>query len=55
MKCALHIIAAALIVALLPAVAAADIVAWTDNAGITHYTNLTGEVPPQQAVQVVVD
>ncbi len=48
-------IIAALILAALPAVASADILAWTDNAGVTHYTNLKGEVPSQQAVQVVVD
>jgi uncharacterized protein DUF4124 len=46
----------ALIVAALPAVAPADIFRWTDDAGVTHYTNLKSEVPADQAaVQVVVD
>ena len=50
----LHIVLA-VILAALPAVALADIVKWTDDAGVTHYTNLKGEVPSQHAVQVVVD
>lgn len=45
----------ALILASLAVVASADILAWTDNAGVTHYTNLKGEVPSQQVVQVIVD
>ncbi len=44
----------AVVLAALAAVASADIVEWTDNAGVTHYTNLKGEVPSQQVVQVVV-
>lgn len=45
----------ALTLAGLPALAAADIVAWTDDSGVTHYTNLQDEVPAQQATRVVVD
>ncbi len=51
----LYSIVTALIFAVLPAVASADILQWTDDVGVTHYTNLKGEVPAQQAVQVVVD
>lgn len=54
MKCGFHIVLL-LILASLPAVASADILEWTDDAGVTHYTNLKGEVPPQQVVRVVVD
>ncbi|MFI5399021.1 MAG: DUF4124 domain-containing protein [Candidatus Binatia bacterium] len=55
MTCGFHPILLALILASLPAVASADILEWTDNAGVTHYTNLKGEVPSHQVVQVVVD
>jgi uncharacterized protein DUF4124 len=46
----------ALIVAL-PDMASADIFRWTDDAGVTHYTNLRSEVPAehQASAQVVVD
>ena len=54
MKYGFHIVLA-LILASLPAVASADIFEWTDDAGVTHYTNLKGEVPAQQVIQVVVD
>jgi hypothetical protein len=54
MKCGLHIVLAAM-VASLPAFASADIVEWTDNAGVTHYTNLQAEVPSQEVAKVVVD
>ncbi len=45
----------ALIFALLPAVGSADILKWIDDTGVTHYTNLKGEVPAQESVEVVVD
>src|SRR5574340_1466649 len=48
MKCGVLMLA--VILASLQAVASADIFAWTDSAGVTHYTNLTGEVPSQQTV-----
>ena len=54
MKCGFHIVVA-LILMSLPAVTSADIIGWTDDAGVTHYTNLKGEAPSQQVVQVVVD
>jgi len=54
MSCGLHTLLA-LILAALPAMASADILEWTDGAGVTHYTNLKAEVPAQEAVQVVVD
>jgi len=54
MNCRFHIVLA-VILASLPAAASADILEWTDNAGVTHYTNLKGEVPSQQAAQVVVN
>ena len=54
MRRGLHIVLAVLL-ALLPAVASADILEWTDAGGVTHYTNLKEEVPAQQAVEVVVD
>lgn len=57
MKWAFHPALLALSVAWLPCVAPADIVQWTDHAGVTHYTNLTSEVPAddQASVKVVVD
>jgi uncharacterized protein DUF4124 len=54
MKCGFHIVLA-LVLLSLPAVASANILEWTDDAGVTHYTNLKGEVPSQQVGQVVVD
>jgi len=39
----------------LPAVASANILEWTDDAGVTHYTNLKGDLPSEQVGQVVVD
>jgi hypothetical protein len=40
-----------------PSLAAADILEWQDAQGITHYTNLKGEVPKAErdSVHVVVD
>ncbi len=49
------VIIPALILMVLPTPASADIVEWTDTAGVTHYTNLKGAVPAQQPVQIVVD
>ena len=54
MKSRFHIVLAVILTSL-PLAASADILEWTDNAGVTHYTNLKAEVPSQQAVQVVVD
>lgn len=50
-----HATVLALIFAVLPAVACADIVQWTDTAGVTHYTNVKGDVPSHEVAQVVVD
>lgn len=55
MKRGIHMVLAAILGVLPPAVAWADILGWTDNAGVTHYTNLKAEVPAQQAAQVIVD
>lgn len=54
MKCRFPIVLA-VVLASLAAVASADILAWTDDAGVTHYTNLKGDVPLEQGLQVVVD
>jgi hypothetical protein len=54
MRNALHIVFA-LILAALPAMASADIFEWTDDAGVTHYTNLKADVPTEQTARVVVD
>jgi len=54
MKRGFHIVLA-LILASLPTVASADILQWTDTAGVTHYTNLKAEVPAHEVAQVVVD
>lgn len=53
MKGAFRIVVA--LVVSLSTVASADILKWTDEAGVTHYTNLKAEVPSEQAAQVVVD
>ncbi len=53
LKCGCTIVLGLLLA--LSAVASADIVKWTDDAGVVHYTNLKGEVPSQESVQVVVD
>lgn len=55
MKWGLHIVLALILASLYPTVAPADIFQWTDNAGVTHYTNLKAEVPEEQGAQVVVD
>jgi uncharacterized protein DUF4124 len=51
------VVALIAVAALLPAVASADIFQWTDDTGVTHYTNLKAEVPAsdQASLQVVVD
>jgi hypothetical protein len=55
MECRFHIVLAVILASLAPAVASADIFTWTDDAGVSHFTNLKAELPTQQAVQVVVD
>lgn len=49
--------AIALMFMLIATAAAADILEWKDAQGVSHYTNLQGEVPKEQreSVQVVVD
>lgn len=34
-----------LLLSLTPSLLAAEIVSWTDNAGVRHYTNVPGEIP----------
>ena len=55
MERGLPILLAVILTFSLTAVAAADIVEWKDDAGVTHYTNLKGEVPSQEVARVVVD
>ena len=56
MNWAFRVILLTLILAALPAMAFADVFRWTDDAGVTHYTNLKSEVPlDDPSAQVVVN
>lgn len=45
----------AVIIGVLPATASADILQWTDEAGVVHYTNLKAEVPAAARASALVD